>query len=125
MPIEDKDTLFARWLNNDISEKELAALKESGDLDELIALVQATEQLDLKAYNVQQAYDKFKAKQAPQQAKSRRLNTAWVIGIAASIALLIAFLAPMLFFTGDAEIVAERGTNTAHSFVDGSEGSFK
>lgn len=123
MPIEDKDTLFARWLNNDISEEELAALKESGDLDELTALVKATEGLQLKPYNAQQAYDKYKAQQhaAPQQAKSRRLSTAWAIGIAASVALLIAFLIPVLFSTGDIEIVAERGANTSHSFADGSE----
>ena len=120
MPSEDKDTLFARWLNNDISEEELAALKVSGDLDELTALVKATEGLQLKPYNAQQAYDKFKAQQLPQKAKVRRLNTAWVIGIAASVALLIAFLIPVLFSTSSIEIVAERGTNTTHSFTDGS-----
>ena len=121
MPSEDKDTLFARWLNNDISEEELAALKESGDLDELTALVKATEGLQLKPYNAQQAYDKFKTQQLPRKAKVRKLNTAWVIGIAASIALLIAFLIPVLIASGDIEIVAERGTNTTHSFADGSE----
>ena len=41
--MENKDTLYARWLSGELSVSELEQLKQSGELQELEAIIKATD----------------------------------------------------------------------------------
>ena len=116
--MQDKDTLYARWLNGDIDEDELKVLREDGALQELEAIVKATEELSLPKYDAEVGYEKFKKKHAKKTTKATTFNLRRVISIAASF-LLLAFLT-WTFFSSNKEqtIVAQNGFTKKVDLLD-------
>ncbi len=118
--MNEQDTLYARWLEGNISPEELQALQQSGELEELEAIIQQTEKLTMPAYNIEEGYQRFKNKNQKKETPIRTLSISkWVIGIAASLALLVAawFL---VFNTSQTELIALNGDTKNFTFVDGS-----
>ena len=114
--MSDKETLFARWLNGDLSSSELEQLKASGELEELQTLIEATKQATLPAYDLDQAYDQFRAKYPVKQVKVRSLNTRWIVGVAAGVLLLITAI--FLLQNPTTTTTALYGTNETISYPD-------
>ena len=116
--MDEKDTLYARWLSGDISQEELVELKASGALEELEAIVKFTDKASLPRYDVNQGLKHLQANLPSKKAKIRRLKPTHIIGIAASILLIIAlfFLIP----PGSTSIEAAKQDNLRHQFVEGS-----
>ena len=117
--MNEKDTLYARWLSGDLSPDELEKLKASGELEELETIIKVMDQATLPAYDLDGAYNQFKTSHPVKSAKVRSINRTFVLGIAAGIALLIA--AFFLFRNPTKELYAQNKSTLEHKFQDGSE----
>lgn len=117
--MNEKDTLYARWLSGELSPNELEKLKASGELEELETIIKVMDQATLPAYDLDGAYKQFKTKHPAKSAKVRTISRAMVLGIAAGIALLIA--AFFLLRNPHTELIAQNGNTLEHQFLDGSE----
>ena len=116
--MENKDTLYARWLSGELSPEEIKTLKNSGEWEELEAIVKATGQLNLPPMNLDAAY-----RGVQRSRPSKRPKVVWrkyqlAIGAAAAIAFITA-LSLWLFF-GTTEVRAAYGSTERHEFRDGS-----
>ena len=115
---EEKDTLYARWLSGDLSAAELEALKASGELEELEAIVKATDEATLPAYDLKGALAELKSNRKKVEPKGPRLRLAYVAGMAAS--LLVLLIAFFLFRNNDTLIAADDTTTRSFTFADAS-----
>lgn len=115
--MKEESTQYARWLNGELSDEELESLRASGALKELEQIVKMTDQLVLPNYDAETAYQQFQANRPAKQAKVRRLQPAWWIGIAASF-LAIA-LAVFLLSRRDQELIAANKSNATVMLQDG------
>jgi len=84
----DQDTLYARWLNGDISPEEEKALRSSGEWAELDAIINAANSFTLPRYDQDDAYKALKSKK--KDTRVLPLNAKWIMGIAASVSVLVA-----------------------------------
>ena len=116
--MENKDTLYARWLSGELSPEEIKALKASGEWEELEAIVQATAKLSLPAMDLDAAYRGVTRPRKAAGSKIVRRNFYRAVSVAAAIAAL-AVLAIWLFF-GTTEVKAAYAMNERHEFRDGS-----
>ncbi len=53
------DTLYARWLAGDLTPEEIAAMKASGEWDELTKIIEATNKLSLPTYDKDAAFKRL------------------------------------------------------------------
>ncbi len=113
----EKDTLYARWLENNISESELRELEKSGELEELKAIIEQTDALATPDYNKDEAYRELR-KSIDSKVSVKRL---WMrySGIAASILLV----ASAYFFLRDTSqtIQSEYGNVKEYAFFESSK----
>lgn len=86
MKMEDKETLYARWLSGALNDEEAKVLAESGELSALQDVVEAVDQFKLKPYNKEEAFAKLELK---PKAKVRSLPVRTILAIAASVVALI------------------------------------
>lgn len=116
--MSDKDTLYARWLSNKLTEAEKKLLSEEG-LDDLERIIETTDNWGVKDYDATQGYQKFRKKHPIKTAKVRTINWKQVVGMAASFLLLFGF---WTFFTKDntQTILAQNGNNEQIDIMDGS-----
>ena len=117
--MNEKDTRYAKWLNGELDSSELEQLRQSGELEELESIIQAADDLALPKYDPEGAYQQFKSSHPARGAKVVPMKRRrWVLGIAASILLLVA--AVFLLNSGEQIIAAENTQTPLHSFLDGS-----
>ncbi|MEM9847278.1 MAG: FecR domain-containing protein [Bacteroidota bacterium] len=119
--MNDKDTLYARWLSGELSVSELEQLKQSGELQELEAIIEATDRLAVPDFDAAGAYTNFKTKHS-STAKVRRIKRrqiAWISGIAASF--LVLMLAVFLSNNRPQQIQAANKQNAVLELLDGSK----
>ena len=90
--MKDKDTLYARWLSNEITEEELQSLREDGAIDDLQKIINATDTWKLSAYNKTEGLKKLKSIQTPKETIHRRRSLKWILGIVGSLIALVALL---------------------------------
>lgn len=117
--MEERDTLYARWLSGDLSPAEMAELKASGEWEALQAIIEATDQLELPAMDLDDAFAKLKKNQGRSQANVRSLPVRWLAGIAAG--LLMILFSWYLLSSGNQTIQAGLAANAGHQFKDGSK----
>ncbi|MEM6700213.1 MAG: FecR domain-containing protein, partial [Bacteroidota bacterium] len=119
--MNEKDTLYARWLSGELSVSELEQLKQSGELQELEAIVKATDGLVMPDFDAQKAYANFSNKH-PKTAKIRTIKQrrlAWISGIAASFLVIV--LAVFLTNNRPQKIQAANASNAEFELLDGSQ----
>ena len=119
--MNEKDTLYARWLSGELSVSELEQLKKSGELKELEAIVVATDQLELPDFDVEKAYENFNTTHS-SIAKVRKLSVrkiVWISGIAASFLLLI--VAVLFLNNRPQSYQAANNSTTSFQLLDGSQ----
>ena len=119
MPVNEKDTKYARWLNGNLSPEELEALQSSGEQEDLEKIIRIVDDIDLPEYDVESAYSQFKSNRPQKKSKVRVLNTRWVMGIAASVLLIIAAI--FLLRNQPKLLEAANQTNQTFAFSDGSD----
>ena len=117
--MSDLDTIYARWLSGDLSETEVKSLKESGEWKELEAIIKATDELTLPKFNFDQSFKKVQEKKLKPKTKLRIIRRSWVIGVAASVLLLVGYFG--LFYNSDTQISAANTQNTNYAFGDDSQ----
>lgn len=86
----EKDTLYARMLSGELSEKEITELKTSGEWDEIERIAKFAEELALPGYNKEKGIKKVKKAVQKQRGRTRMLHPVWRISAAASILILVA-----------------------------------
>ncbi|MEO1261684.1 MAG: FecR domain-containing protein [Bacteroidota bacterium] len=114
--MNEKDTIYAKWLNGELDASELEALRKSGELGELEAIINVADDMVLPKYDLEEAFQKFKSNHPPRTAKIVAMRAKWAIGIAASLVLLAA--AWFLFGSGETQIVADNQETATHTFRD-------
>ena len=113
-----KDTLYARWLNGDLSPSELEQLKKSGELEELKSIIDTLEGASLPPFKAEEEYARFKSKHPSQKAKVRTLRVRWALSAAASVALIV--FAFFYLRNDNQSYQAETMANTNVDLLDGS-----
>ena len=116
----DKNNLYARWLEGNLSPEESSELKTSGELEELEAIIKATDKLALPKYDATAGYAQFKANRPSKKPakvrsiKSRKTWTVWAA--AASVAILISTF--WLINSGPDVIETGNQLTLSHTFSD-------
>ncbi|MEM1321233.1 MAG: FecR domain-containing protein [Bacteroidota bacterium] len=93
------DTFLARWLNNELSEKELAEFEAQEDFELYAKIAQTSATLHPPERNKEEGWEAIRRKAgigAPtpvKEAKKRRIGAWWAAAAAASVLLLVAFWA--------------------------------
>lgn len=89
------DTLYARWLENRLSEEEKRDLENSGELEELRKIIDATDQMEVPTFDKDEQYRQL---QSSLPAKSRSIQrnlwprAGWAIAAMIVLALGVYFL---------------------------------
>ena len=118
--MEDVDTLYARWLAGEITPEEEKSLKESGEWEELEAIVKAMEGLNLPDFDAQVAYAQLLYKQKEELVARTSRRYVWLGALAAA-----ACIALLLYFSWNSsgnlvKFSAEMAENTRANLPDGS-----
>ncbi len=129
--MENLDTMYARWLSGELTEQELASLRESGELEELEKMKASLEGLSLPAYNKDAAFDKLQHRNSSknnvtgqesstisESTKRRTLGIGRVLAIAATLLILVS--AFFFFPDSSTQISAPNGVEFSYDFQDGS-----
>lgn len=118
--MKNKDVLYAKWLNGEISDDELRSLEGDDALVELKRVTQAADNWSMPKYDTSAGYLKFKKNHQAAPAKVRRINWFAVGAVAASFLALVVFGG--IFLTNQNEVVfAENGQNQNIELGNGSE----
>ena len=119
--MQDKETLYARWMSGEITESELSELKEDGAIADLERIAETSKKWSLPKYNTTEGLKSYKAKY-PQTTASEvnMLNGSWLIWIAAFLLLLCLVY---LYINKDAPVVliADKGATQQVLLNDGSQ----
>ena len=117
--MNDKETLYARWLSNQLSDDELDLLKREGAVDDLERIVKATGSWKLPNYDKVAGLQKLNSLKSPKKAKVRRINIQWIAGIAACFLMVFALFN---YYDDSSQelIMATNGTNQNVQMADGS-----
>ncbi len=118
--MEDKDVLYAKWLNGEISDDKLESLVGAEALVDLKRVVSATDKWSMPKYDASAGYNKFKKNKTVKESKVKQINWYKVSGIAASF--LILFFFGTRFLTDSTQVIyAGNGQNENKTLADGSE----
>lgn len=115
--MSDIDSIYARWLEGDLSPEEISNLKASGEWTELESIIASTSDLRMPAYHKELEYAKLQKSLKggnPSIFPIRRL-----LSLAASLALLIT--AFFLYQNKSYTIKANQGENRSYQLADNSE----
>lgn len=117
------DTLYARWLDGELSAEEIKSLKASGEWIELEELLKATKDIDLPAYDKQAALDKLMSDKGANaiihKPEAHRIKMSTILSAAASLLLLLGALFFLREEAPDAK--AEHGEIVTHVLQDNSK----
>ncbi len=86
-----QENYLAKWLNNELSEEELAAFKRSEEYASLEKIVRASDALEAPAFDMVKALGDFKARQINKETKVVKMRPAqYLMRIAAAVTVLFA-----------------------------------
>lgn len=84
------DTFLARWLNDELTEAELATLRQREDYETLRRIVAYTDRLEMPPYGEEAAWQKLREqRQKVPKPKVKTRNLLFFVAAAASVALLL------------------------------------
>ena len=117
--MKDKDTLYARWLSNELTEEEIDLLEKDGAISDLARITRITDQWNVPKYNKLEGLKAFKAQKDANPPKAKLVYIQWAAGIAASFLILITLFN---YYKNDGQevIIANHGINESLELVDGS-----
>ncbi|MEP1032556.1 FecR family protein [Ekhidna sp.] len=86
------DTFLSRWINNQLSQDELAAFRKSENYNTFKKIVEASELIDSAKFDAQKILQEIKNSQQLKKAVTKqRSRKLWMYSAAASIILLLSF----------------------------------
>lgn len=118
--MEDKDALYAKWLNGEIDDDELRSVVGPEEFAELDRVVKTVDQWSMPKYDTSEGYAKFKQKHRIKPAEIRKINWFKIGGIAASF-LILFFVGNHFYSNQDEQLFAANGLNENAVLADGSE----
>lgn len=116
--MNDKDTLYARMLSNDLSQSEIEDLKATGVWEEIESIAQLMDEVELPPLDKQKGLDTLKDKISIRKDKLRRLNQWRNIGVAASILILVGLFVLQRF--NGTTLSADLVNTESYQFIDNS-----
>ncbi|WP_299365754.1 FecR family protein [Winogradskyella sp.] len=116
---KDSETFLAKWLEGDITDKDLKDLVGKADYEAYLKLRKGLDVSDQLNAPVDESFSKIQKRIAKKETKVKPLYTNWAIGIAASIVVLFG----LFTFLNTSEVVVETGygENKTIALLDGSE----
>lgn len=106
---DNKATRYARWLTGDLTPEEQSAMEKSGEFQELEAIRQAMQKLQLPDYDEQKALQYIRQSRKKRPSLVKRLSTyQQLIGIAATL-LLVLVLGIWLWLPQKITLTAQTG----------------
>lgn len=112
------DTFLARWLNNELSEEELAEFKASPEYKNYQRIVAGSENILSASFDQEQLLNKIK----DGREGARQRNFTWIYAAAATIALALSFVFYSTFTGPDfTQVMSEIGEQKKITLPDGSE----
>ena len=112
----DQDTLYARWLSNELSAEEISSLQASGELAQLEAIIKTSDDFTLPPYKKEEAFEALKARRKSTPVK--RINFTYLSRIAAALLVLVG--AYFLLRPGHITVSASFAENLTHRLEDNS-----
>lgn len=112
------DTFLARWLENKLTEKELADFEQSEDYELLKKIASKSQQFSVPVFDQEKTLKEIKAKIATRKTKTRRLIPVWAYTVAASLFILIGL---SYFFNQETKYSTTGGQQMACVLPDGSQ----
>ncbi len=86
-----QENYLAKWLNNDLTEEELASFTQSEEYASYQKIVRAAEALEAPHFNMENALDDFKARQLKKETKVIKMRPVqYLMRIAAAVTVLFA-----------------------------------
>lgn len=85
---DKEDTFLARWLNNDLKEKEREAFEKTKEFKEYSKIIEKLEQFQAPNFEKEELFKRIQAKVNPK-GKVRSLMPKWFVAVAASVAILL------------------------------------
>lgn len=87
------ENIYARIISGTLSKEEEAALRKSGEWDEIQEILEASSELQLRAYDKDKGYERLRFSQTPGQKKSKvRRMYYWAGSVAAVVLLALAYV---------------------------------
>lgn len=114
----DDDTFLARWLENKLTDKELADFKQSEDYELYEKIAFKSQQFKVPSFNEDITLLKIKEEINNRKTKKGKLIPMWVYTVAASLLVLIGL---SFFFNQNTSFSAATGEQLAYVLPDGSE----
>ncbi|MGY5355284.1 FecR family protein [Wenyingzhuangia sp. IMCC45467] len=112
------DTFLARWLNNELTDEELADFKQSEDYPLYQKIAKKSTLFSVPNFNEEQSFKNLQEKIKNQKQKVRKLVSNWVYGVAAAILIMFGL---SYFMTSKTEIICNTAEQLAYVLPDGSE----
>ncbi len=113
------DTFLSRWINNELSEEELNAFKESEEYGAYKRIIEGANLIQSENFDREELLEKIKSERKNHIPKR---NTRWIFAAAASIVLIIGFFAYNILSTsGITSYQTKVGQKLSVSLPDGSE----
>lgn len=114
----NEETLYARYLSNELSSSEIKNLKDNGDWEKLELIAKTTSEFSLPAFDRSKGFEKILETRS-SSGTSRTFRIGWLSSIAAISIVL--FGALFLFQQQSTIIAAPIAAQVEHLFADGSQ----
>ncbi|AXT56337.1 FecR family protein [Aquimarina sp. AD1] len=111
------ETFLARWLNNDLNDKEKAEFEKSKDYQKYITIIDKIDKLQSPNYNKKEVFNTIK-NELQEKPKVRTFITRWTYGAAAA---LLALIGLFFFFDNTTTHATDYGEQITIELLDGSE----
>jgi len=114
------ENIYAKIVSGELSEQEIDQLKDSGEWQEIQAILQIADELSLPRHNKENGYDKLMKKRGQNLPKNNRRRLLYQV---VSVAAVVLFLIGFFFFNRSKEIstFASNGTTESLLLPDKSE----
>jgi ferric-dicitrate binding protein FerR (iron transport regulator) len=115
----DKDTIYARWLSNEITEEELEFLRKDGAIEDLEKILSTTKSLKVPAYDKVKGLEKLKTQRLKEKTTSKNRNKLWFVAI---VLFLLLALTLFSYLNKDSKdvMIANNGKTENLNLIDGS-----
>ncbi|SEL96313.1 FecR family protein [Aquimarina amphilecti] len=111
------ETFLARWLNNDLNDRERTEFEKSDDYQKYITILNKIEKLESPDYNKKKVFNIIRS-EIQEKSKVRTFIPKWTYGIAATLLVLIGFF---FFFDNSTSYSTDYGEQISFKLLDGSE----
>ena len=110
---------YSKWLNNELSDKELKILEESGDLEILTKIISEVDTWEMPA--VKETYDGLKLKIEHKNKKGKVVSMYKILAVAASVLLLVGIGFKSILFDSEITYASNFGEIKKITFPDGTK----